>query len=106
MATQTITICDLDGKKNAEAVSFGIDSLTFQIDLCKSHREKMAKDFGKVTDHARKVRARSNGHRPARSAKSRTAEIRAWAAANGIEVSDRGRISGNVERRYESAQAS
>ena len=106
MAMQIVTICDLDGKKSAEAVTFGIDGMTFQIDLCKSHREKMAKDVGKVTDHARKVRARSNGHRPARGGKSRSAEIRAWAVANGVDVSDRGRISGDVERRYEAAQAS
>ena len=47
---------------------------------------------------------RRAGRKPvARSSKGGLAEIRDWARANGYEVSDRGRIPGNVMEAYEAA---
>ena len=99
---------DLDGGKAAEAVNFSYRGVSYEIDLSA----KNAKAFDKVMAPYLEVARRVPGKRATvqRSASKPSgspspAEIRAWAASVGIEVSDRGRVSAEITRRYQEAQA-
>src|SRR5450755_4787128 len=93
---------DLDGSPDAETVAFGFDGQSYEIDLGKKNRAKLEKslqpfmDAGRRTAHRRTARA-------ARGAGRRTdnAAVRAWATAQGLKVSERGRISADVVSKYE-----
>lgn len=92
---------DLDGSTGAEAVKFSFGGLAYEIDLAPVNRERLQKSLQPFMDAAR----RSGMKRPARRAADRrdTAAIRAWAAAQGMEVAARGRMSAEVVSKYKAA---
>jgi hypothetical protein len=93
---------DLDGGPAAETVRFAIGGSEYEIDLSKKNARKFRKGLAPFVEHARKA-GRGQRHRPARTsaARERSGDIRAWAKAQGIPVSDRGRIPASVVRQYE-----
>lgn len=95
---------DVDGTAAIETVSFALDGVEYEIDLSKSNASKLRKDISKWTEPARRVRGtrRRRGTRPADP--SETSMIREWAKENGVQVSDRGRISAEVREAYLKAQ--
>jgi len=95
---------DLDGSDNAETVSFGFDGVTYEIDLAKKNRAKLEKALAPYIEAGRRVPrgGRRAGGRSGGSSADRS-EVRAWAKAAGLEVSDRGRVSAEVMRQYEAA---
>ena len=104
MATK-ITVAledDLDGGPATETVRFGLGNAQYEIDLNKKNARAFRKKLTPFVEHARKAGpAQRRG--PARTASSRqhSSDIRAWAKANGLAVSDRGRIPASVVDRYE-----
>lgn len=96
---------DIDGSENAQTVSFGFNGASYEIDLADSNRELLEKALAPYIEAAR--RTRNGSRRPA----SRTngavridrAEVRAWAKAAGLQVSERGRISADIMQQYEAA---
>jgi hypothetical protein len=111
MAKQTtVTITDdLDGSTNAKEVSFSLDRKTWVIDLSAKNRaalEKALKPYiAKATEQGRSNR-RGKTSRSSSRAKARTdlAAVRQWAKSNGHKVSDRGRISADVLKAYDSTR--
>jgi hypothetical protein len=106
MATK-ITIAledDLDGGPADETVRFGLSGAQYEIDLNKKNARAFRKQLAPFVEHARKA-GRGQRRRPARTASSRqrSVDIRAWAQANGIPVSARGRIPASVAEQYETA---
>lgn len=110
MATQTLVtlIDDIDGKSAAaETVQFTLDGASYEIDLTQSRADKLRKDLQTFVDHARRVQTTPapsrGGRRGAARARSRDdlAEVRKWAAASGLSVSNRGRIAQNVLDAYD-----
>jgi len=106
MATQTTVAVtdDLDGSANAQAVSFSLDGTSWTIDLSSRNRvalEKALKPYiAKATKQGRRVRRAS----PVRGAsRGNLADVRAWAKSNGHAVSDRGRISAEIQQAYDAA---
>jgi hypothetical protein len=104
MATK-ITVAledDLDGGPASETVRFGLGGVQYEIDLNKKNARAFRKKLTPFVEHARKA---GPGQRrgPGRTASSRqrSAEIRAWAKARGLAVSDRGRIPASVAGQYE-----
>ena len=104
MATK-ITVAledDLDGGPASETVRFGLGGAQYEIDLNKKNARAFRKKLAPFVEHARKA---GPGQRrgPARTASSRqrSADIRAWAKATGLAVSDRGRIPASVVDQYE-----
>lgn len=106
---------DIDGTKASETVTFSLDGVTYQIDLNTKHANKLRKTFAPFITAGRRVGGRSNRRtttltkataRP-RAAKVETpvdpAAVRAWAAANRIKVSPRGRIPGAVIDQFRAA---
>jgi hypothetical protein len=110
MAKQTtVTITDdLDGSANAKEVSFSLNGKTWVIDLSAKNRaalEKALKPYiAKATEQGPRNR-RGKVTRTSSRSKSRTdlAALREWAKNNGHKVSDRGRISADVQKAYDAA---
>ncbi|MBP1160876.1 hypothetical protein ABIC28_002120 [Rhodococcus sp. PvR044] len=108
----TVTLIDdVDQEAAAdETVEFGLDGVTYEIDLSSANAAKLREQLEVWVSHAR----RSTGRRRAKTAvaggKSRvaidreqSAAIREWARRNGHKVSARGRISAEITEAYNKA---
>lgn len=95
---------DLDGSAGAETVTFSFDGVTYEIDLSKENRDRMNRTFAPFVKAGRWVPrgARGLARGTARVLADR-AMVRAWAKQAGLAVSERGRISAEVMRRYEAS---
>lgn len=103
---QVVLVDDIDGGAAEETVTFSVDGSDYEIDLSKKNAAKLREAFAPWVGSAR--RAGSRGRRRAgRSRAGRgsgdSAAIREWARAQGIEVSERGRISAELRAQYEAA---
>jgi hypothetical protein len=94
---------DLDGSQADTTVSFSVDGTAYEIDLSKRNAAAMRRTFDRYIGHARKA-GRSSARRT-RGARNRrhSSDVRAWAKARGIQVSERGRIPASVVSQYEEA---
>lgn len=96
---------DLDGSGAVSTVLFGLDGKSYEIDLNEKNEAKLRKALEPFLQNSRRVT--SGGRKPrsnASRAKSRSTEdVRAWATANGYEVSDRGRIARAILDAYDEA---
>ena len=100
---------DLDGGTAAETVTFGLDGVSYEIDLSDKNAGKLRDEFASWIGHARRSGGRRTTSRRvaggSSSASSRRdlSAVRAWARANGHQVSDRGRVSAAVQEAYDKA---
>jgi hypothetical protein len=97
---------DLDGSPEAEPVSFGLEGVTYEIDLSDKNRAKLQKELAPYIERSRRVtRAgrRTGASRQAARSNDNNMLIRAWARDEGLQVSERGRISADVIRQYDAA---
>jgi len=104
---QKITVAledDLDGGPADETVRFGLGGTDYEIDLSKKNATAFRRQLAPFIEHARRA-GRGPQRRPGRtvSSRERSADIRAWAKDQGIEVSERGRIPASVAERYDAA---
>lgn len=94
---QIILIDDLDGSEAEETISFGIDGTSYEIDLSGANAKRLREALAPFTEAARKVptrgrrAVRGGAQRPSLS-RDKSAEIRAWAQAQGKKINERGRI--------------
>lgn len=99
---QLIVIDDIDGSENAETIRFGLDGVDYEIDLGPANSEKLREAITPWVEKARRVGGRKN---TAKKSGGRTpAElqaIREWARAQGMQVSDRGRIPASIVDKYD-----
>jgi hypothetical protein len=100
--------CDYDSKEIPEGEhltrAFSLDGRDYEIDLCEKHSQKFDELLRRFAGHARKVTGRvSRTKRRTAAHRQHSAEIRAWAKASGMEVSDRGRIPAQVIASYEAS---
>ena len=95
---------DLDGGVADETVRFRVGSVEYEIDLSKKNANTFRAGVAPFVEHARKA-GRGSRRTPGRpsSARERSGDIRAWAKAAGIAISDRGRIPASVVEQYEAA---
>jgi hypothetical protein len=108
---------DIDGTKASETVTFALDGVTYQIDLNARHANKLRKTFAPFISAGRRVGGRSTRRAVVATksgsgrAKTMTAAptpvdpaaVRAWAAANKIKVSPRGRVPSAVIEQFRAA---
>lgn len=117
MAQKNITqiLDDITGEiltdGNVETLVFAFDGKAFTIDLSKANAEEFRTVLAPYIDVARpiepevaagaasKTRA---GVDPKRSARLKA--IREWAISEGFSVAPRGRVSAELEKRYDAAQ--
>ncbi|MFN8074975.1 MAG: Lsr2 family protein [Kineosporiaceae bacterium] len=110
---QVILVDDLDGGEATETVTFGLDGVSYEIDLSESNAAKLRDSLAEWVGHARRAGSAKSGGRtrtavssPSRSrgaAKPDLGAVRSWARENGFQVSDRGRVSSEVLSAYEAA---
>lgn len=109
MAKQTtvILVDDLDGGEAAEQVEFGVDGKSYEIDLSAANSAKLRAALAPFISAARRAGARRSAAAPApsRPASDRVQNqaIREWAVAQGMKISERGRIPSNVLEAYHSS---
>ena len=102
-----VLVDDLDGTEATETVSFGLDGTTYEIDLNDANAASLREALSGYVGHARKVTG--GGRRTRRSSggsassSSNTKDVREWAKSQGMEVSERGRISADVQQAYDAA---
>jgi hypothetical protein len=106
MAQRTIVelLDDIDGKPADGTILFGLDGSFYEVDLSKKNAEALRKLLGPYVESARKISRRKGRNAAARVTKEiDTKAVRVWAASNGIQLSTRGRIPGDVIARYRAA---
>ncbi len=109
MAKKTVTttefIDDLDGGTATGTVAFSYNGVNYEIDLSKKNKTAMDRAFKPYVDHARKAKTARTRRAPGRPAARRSdlSAIREWAKSQGLDVSDRGRISQDVQDQYDAA---
>ena len=95
---------DIDGSDAIETVTFALDGKSYEIDLSTANAERLraaVEDF--------RAKARPLGGRVAakparkRAASGNATDIRAWALAQGMAVSSRGRVPAEIRTAYEAA---
>jgi len=113
----TVTLIDDVDQETAadESVEFGLDGVTYEIDLSEDNAAKLREQLEFWIEHARKVGGRKRGkaapaaapttRKAARGGTDReqTAAIREWARNNDWPVSARGRISAEIVDAYNKA---
>lgn len=97
---------DLDGGDASETVTFGLDGVTYEIDLSDKNATALREALAGYIGAGRRVAGRrsSGTGSSSRTSSGELAKIREWARANGYDVSDRGRISKKVREAYAQAK--
>ena len=100
-------IDDLDGGEADETVEFGLDGVTYAIDLSSSNAERLREALQDFVEKARRAGGRKNLAKrvnktavPIGVAREQNQAIRDWARKQGMNVSDRGRIPVEVIQAY------
>ena len=103
---------DLDGRpisnNKGETIRFGLDRQDYEIDLAEKNAKAMRDALGKYVSAARRAGGRSGRGRGARPAGGASRDydpkaVRVWAEAQGIEVSQRGRVPAELVARFQEA---
>ena len=111
MAVQTTVtfVDDIDGStEGVEHYTFNWLGTDYEIDLAPKSAKKLVDIMNTYTDKATRVpKPRSGsagrGSGRTRTARDEVAEIRSWAREQGMEVSDKGRVSEAVKDAYHQA---
>jgi hypothetical protein len=110
MAQKTIVdvIDDIDGSPaEFTNVQFGIDGVSYEIDLSEKNLERLREVVKDFVAKARRVGGRAKLRPVGRQlASDDPAKVREWALANGYELSDRGRIPNHIVMAYDDAKTS
>ena len=93
---------DFDGSEGATTVRFGLDGREYEVDLSAENEAEFREFLNHYTAVGRKLTRSGRAYRDVASPPDSRA-VRAWAQANGVEVSPRGRISADVLAAYEAA---
>lgn len=97
---------DIDGSEAAETIQFGLDGVSYEIDLSDENAAQLRDSLSKWVGHARRVGGRKQPARTSSSsARNDLNEIREWGRANGYKVSDRGRVSADVLKAFDAAKS-
>jgi hypothetical protein len=107
---QVLLVDDIDGGDAAETVSFALDGVTYEIDLSQPNAGRLRDSLGEWIGHARRSGGRKTTVRrgpasPSGPARRDLNVIREWGRQNGFKVSDRGRVSGELQAAYDAANA-
>jgi Lsr2 len=104
---QVLLVDDVDKSSPAdETVSFSLDGVSYEIDLTSKNAAKLRDDLSVWIGHAERTGGRRSSGRSAGKGTGRKADlgaVREWARQNGHKVSDRGRISADVQAAYDKA---
>ncbi len=115
MAKKVVLIDDLDGRSQAdETVVYGLDGEFFEIDLSNENASELRDFLSRYVAVSRPVPAKEAARRGAAANGSGNgqasndydpAAVRAWAQANGVEVSEKGRVPESIVQKWRQATA-
>jgi nucleoid-associated protein Lsr2 len=112
MAQRVVLTDDLDGSEATQTLSYTVDGQEYEIDLSDDNVQRFHEALEPYVSNSRQVerqaaparRGSGNGRRRSgASGRDDIPQIRAWAEANGHEVSARGRIKKDVIDAYDQA---
>jgi len=109
MAQKTIVqlVDDLDNRElngDGQTVTFGFQKTEYEIDLSQQNVQRLHDALAPFIAAGRRVGSRSNGiAAPAKADHAQLQAMRHWAKENGMKVSDRGRVSREVQEAYYAA---
>ena len=109
MAQRTIIklVDDLDNKEiedDGQTVSFSYNGVQYEIDLSEKNAKKFGDALAPFDSAARRVGGRqARGSGSTKADKHQLGAMREWARQHGMKVSDRGRVSQEVQNAYNSA---
>jgi hypothetical protein len=101
-----ILIDDMNGGEADETVEFGLDGISYEIDLSHGSSRELRDLLKPYIGNGRKVTGtarRISRSRTAGSDEARNKDIRAWAKAQGFKVNERGRVPADIVAKYEAA---
>ncbi len=102
MAKKTLIIDDITGETGARTHAFRLDGVEYEIDLTDSSLGELRTALKPYLRAARQVSAsgipaprarRGASPPPTKPTSTEAAVIRAWARANGVAVTERGRVA-------------
>jgi hypothetical protein len=112
MAQRIVLSDDLDGSEATQTLSYTVDGQEYEIDLSEDNVQRFHEALEPFVSKSRQVerqaaparRGRGDGRRRSSTGgRDDIPQIRAWAEANGHEVSARGRIKKEVIDAYDEA---
>jgi hypothetical protein len=97
---------DIDGSDATQTMEFGLDGVVYAIDLSDRNAAKLRGAMEKYVAGARRTGGRK-GRKSLGGGRttSDAAEVRAWAIANGLDVSERGRIPADLTAQFTAAHS-
>ena len=105
---------DLDGRPipdgKGETIRFSLDRQDYEIDLAEKNAKALRDAVSKYVSAARRAgaarRGRTGGRSPSGGSRDYDPKaVRAWAEAQGIEVSQRGRVPAELVAKFQEADA-
>ncbi len=106
---QVVLVDDLDGGAAEETVTFALDGVAYEIDLSHDNAAALRDTLATYVGHARRLgagtRRTTTGRSRARSTSDgpSPAAVREWAKSQGIAVNERGRISADLQAKFQAA---
>ena len=106
---QVVLVDDLDGGSADETVTFALDGVASEIDLSRENAAALRDTLATYVGHARRLGGagrRTTGRSRAKAAGGdgpSPAEVREWAKSQGIAVNERGRISADLQAKFQAA---
>ncbi len=104
---QVILVDDVNGGEATETVEFALDGVTYELDLSDSNaarlRSELAPWIGAARRSGGRRQTRRRGASSGATAKEDLASMREWGRSNGYKVSDRGRVSQELQDAYSAA---
>lgn len=103
---QVLLVDDLDGSEADETVTFGMDGVTYEIDLKAATATKLRKALAPYVEAGRRTGGRAARGKAKSGATSNSTDvwkIREWARSSGYEINERGRIPETVRAAYDKA---
>ncbi|SFW88357.1 histone-like nucleoid-structuring protein Lsr2 [Amycolatopsis australiensis] len=102
---------DIDGSPASHTVPFGLDGISYEIDLSDDNAAALREELARYINAGRRTGGRKLRVATGQSTtgtgttdRERSRAIRAWASENGFEVSERGRLSSEIVTAYDDAQ--
>lgn len=101
-----ILVDDLNGGSADETVRFGLDGVSYEIDLSTGNASELRSALERYVAHGRKTSAgRSTRTKASGGRNQDSAQIRQWARDNGYAVNSRGRIQAEIQEAYQKANS-
>jgi hypothetical protein len=105
VASRTVRVLtdDTDGSEARVTVNFGLDGTHYEIHLIEANAQKLLGALDPWMNAARKTRGRKGRRRRKTDSNADVKAVREWAKQQGLDVSERGRVSAELRQAYDKA---